>query len=96
MPFGVDAANASITPTSLHDDFVNMMKTQGLEKIATEAGILKNGALVDTQPPATPSAATSTPAKSGSGKKAMSAASTLTSPSFTSPYVSMPRAKWIC
>ncbi|OWZ23475.1 Transcription factor Dp-1 [Phytophthora megakarya] len=27
-PFGVDAASAFTTPTSLHDDFVNMMKTQ--------------------------------------------------------------------
>ncbi|KAG2531629.1 hypothetical protein BBO99_00001833 [Phytophthora kernoviae] len=35
-PFGV--GTASVTPTSLHDDFVNMMKTQGLEKLATEAG----------------------------------------------------------
>ncbi|KAI9987775.1 hypothetical protein PInf_023819 [Phytophthora infestans] len=49
VPFGVDATSASITPTSLHDDFVNMMKTKGLEKIATEAGLLKNGALVESQ-----------------------------------------------
>ncbi|ETL38888.1 hypothetical protein L916_09624 [Phytophthora nicotianae] len=84
VPFGVDAASASITPTSLHDDFVNMMKTQGLEKMATEAGLLKNGALVESQVPATPSAAT-TPASSGSGRKTTSVASTLASPSFTSP-----------
>ncbi|KAF1773832.1 Transcription factor DP [Phytophthora cactorum] len=84
VPFGVDAASASITPTSLHDDFVNMMKTQGLEKMATEAGLLRNGALVESQAPATPSAA-ATPASSGSGKKPRPAASTLASPSFTSP-----------
>ncbi|KAK1945801.1 Transcription factor Dp-1 [Phytophthora citrophthora] len=85
VPFGVDAASASITPTSLHDDFVNMMKTQGLEKIATEAGILKNGSLVEAQAPATPSVATASN-KPASGKKPISAASALTSPSFTSPY----------
>ncbi|ETL38891.1 hypothetical protein, variant 3 [Phytophthora nicotianae] len=61
-----------------------MMKTQGLEKMATEAGLLKNGALVESQVPATPSAAT-TPASSGSGRKTTSVASTLASPSFTSP-----------
>ncbi|KAG7393222.1 hypothetical protein PHYPSEUDO_011227 [Phytophthora pseudosyringae] len=86
VPFGVDAAGASITPTSLHDEFVSMMKTQGLEKIATEAGIFKNGALVEPPTPATPSAtAASTPAKAASGKKPMSAASMVASPSFTSP-----------
>ncbi|KAL3668677.1 hypothetical protein V7S43_005974 [Phytophthora oleae] len=84
VPFGVDAASASITPTSLHDDFVNMMKTQGLEKIATEAGLLKNGSLVESQAPATPSVPT-TSTKPAGGKKALSAASTLASPTFTSP-----------
>jgi transcription factor Dp-1 len=86
-PFGVDAASASITPTSLHDDFVNMMKSQGLEKIATEAGLLKNGSLIDVQAPATPSVATSTPTKAASGKKPISSATSLASPSFTSPCV---------
>ncbi|CAH0488073.1 unnamed protein product [Peronospora farinosa] len=85
MPFGVDTGIASITPTSLHDDFVNMMKSQGLEKMATEIGILKNGVLVDAPLPATPCAATRTPARSGSGKKPMSASSTLANQSFTSP-----------
>ncbi|KAL4158139.1 hypothetical protein PRNP1_003918 [Phytophthora ramorum] len=79
-PFGVDAASASITPTSLHDDFVNMMKTQGLEKMATEIGLLKNGVLVDSQPP-TP---TATPVKSGK-KAAVATTSSLTSSTFTSP-----------
>ncbi|TYZ60136.1 hypothetical protein PybrP1_005883 [[Pythium] brassicae (nom. inval.)] len=45
--FGEDATNAAITPSSLHDDFVNLMKAQGLEKMATEAGLMKDGALVD-------------------------------------------------
>ncbi|RMX66120.1 hypothetical protein KXD40_003112 [Peronospora effusa] len=85
MPFGVDTGIASITPTSLHDDFVNMMKSQGLEKMATEIGILKNGVLVDAPLPATLCAATRTPARSGSGKKPMSASSTLANQSFTSP-----------
>ncbi|EEY54594.1 transcription factor Dp-1 [Phytophthora infestans T30-4] len=84
VPFGVDATSASITPTSLHDDFVNMMKTKGLEKIATEAGLLKNGALVESQASAATSAAV-TPASSGRGKKSAPTASTLASPSFTSP-----------
>ncbi|CAI5736364.1 unnamed protein product [Peronospora destructor] len=84
-PFGVDAGSASVTPTSLHDDFVNMMKSQGLEKMATEIGILKNGILVDAPLPTTPCAAALTPAKSRSRKKPMSAASTLANQSFTSP-----------
>lgn len=46
-PFGEDAASTEITPSSLHDDFVNLMKAQGLEKMATEAGLMKDGALVD-------------------------------------------------
>ncbi|KAG1704102.1 hypothetical protein DVH05_006115 [Phytophthora capsici] len=84
VPFGVDPASVPITPTSLHDDFVNMMKTKGLEKIATEVGILKNGSLVESQAPATPSVPAASN-KSSSGKKPMPAASTLASPSFTSP-----------
>ncbi|KAG6623669.1 transcription factor Dp-1 [Phytophthora cinnamomi] len=84
-PFGVDTASASITATSLHDDFVNMMKTQGLEKMATEAGLLRNGALVESQHPATPASAASTPVKSGAGKKPSSIPTPLPSPSFTSP-----------
>lgn len=83
-PFGVDPARAMITPTSLHDDFVNMMKTQGLEKMATEAGILKNGSLVDT-PTATPSVTRTPPATPGNLKKATPATPTLASPSFASP-----------
>ncbi|CAI5730802.1 unnamed protein product [Hyaloperonospora brassicae] len=79
-PFGLDAASVSITPTSLHDDFVNMMKAQGLEKMATEIGILRNGALVDT-----PHAATSTPRKARSEQKQASETPTFASPSFTSP-----------
>lgn len=86
-PFGLDAASASITPTSLHDDFVNMMKTQGLEKMATEAGLLRNGSLVESQQLATPASAASTPVKSGAGKKPASIPTPLPSPSFTSPYV---------
>ena len=82
-PIGLDAASASITPTSLHDDFVNMMKAQGLEKMATEIGILRNGALVDT-----PHAATLTPRKAGSEQKHASETPTFASPSFTSPCVS--------
>ncbi|KAF1334450.1 Transcription factor dp-1, partial [Globisporangium splendens] len=46
-PFGEDATSSQITPSSLHDDFVNLMKAQGLEKMATEAGLMKDGALVD-------------------------------------------------
>ena len=82
-PFGLDAVSASVTPTSLHDDFVNMMKSQGLEKMATEIGILKNGALVDT-----PRACTETPRKGGSGPKQAPETPTFASPSFTSPCVS--------
>ncbi|KAE9049049.1 hypothetical protein PR003_g637 [Phytophthora rubi] len=81
-PFGVDAASALITPTSLHDDFVNMMKTQGLEKMATEAGLLRNGSLVESQQLATPASAASTPVKSAAAKKPPTP---LPSPSFTSP-----------
>jgi hypothetical protein len=44
--FAIDAAETSVTPSSLHDDFVNLMKAQGLEKMATEAGIMKDGTLV--------------------------------------------------
>ncbi|KAG7400815.1 hypothetical protein PHYBOEH_004329 [Phytophthora boehmeriae] len=84
VPFGVGAAN--VTPTSLHDDFVNMMKTQGLEKMATEAGILKNGSLVDGSAAAViPPVTMTPPAKLGDGNKATPATPTLASPSFTSP-----------
>ncbi|GMF25103.1 unnamed protein product [Phytophthora fragariaefolia] len=84
--FGVDAVNASITPTSLHDDFVNMMKTQGLEKMATEAGLLRNGALVESLQQATPSSAANTPVKCAAGKNPVLASAPLLSPSFTTPY----------
>uniref|UniRef100_M4B2C5 E2F/DP family winged-helix DNA-binding domain-containing protein n=1 Tax=Hyaloperonospora arabidopsidis (strain Emoy2) TaxID=559515 RepID=M4B2C5_HYAAE len=57
-----------------------MMKSQGLEKMATEIGILKNGALVDT-----PRACTETPRKGGSGPKQAPETPTFASPSFTSP-----------
>ena len=86
-PFGVDTESTSVTPTSLHDDFVNMMKSQGLEKMATEIGILKNGVLVEAPLPATPCAATLASARSGSGKKRVATASTLANQSFTSPCV---------
>ncbi|DAZ94447.1 TPA: hypothetical protein N0F65_002765, partial [Lagenidium giganteum] len=45
--FGVDSASTMVTPSSLHDDFINLMKAQGLEKMATEAGLMKDGSLVD-------------------------------------------------
>ncbi|TDH67170.1 hypothetical protein CCR75_000070 [Bremia lactucae] len=76
---------ASMTPTSLHDDFLNMMKTQGLEKIATEAGLLRDGALVASQLSVTPSFTTNTLVDIESERKPMLAPSTLSSPSFTSP-----------
>ncbi|CAH0482528.1 unnamed protein product [Peronospora belbahrii] len=81
VPFGVNAATASITPTSLHDDFVNMMKSQGLEKMATEIGILKNGALVDVPT----SMETLTHGKSEREHNLVSSVPMLSSPSFTSP-----------
>ncbi|KDO26567.1 hypothetical protein SPRG_07971 [Saprolegnia parasitica CBS 223.65] len=37
----------SATPRSLHDDFINLMKVQGLEKMATDAGLLKDGQFRD-------------------------------------------------
>ncbi|KAH9141131.1 hypothetical protein LEN26_005250 [Aphanomyces euteiches] len=35
------------TPSSLHDDFIKLMKAQGLERMATDAGILKDGQFRD-------------------------------------------------
>ncbi|KAL7694837.1 putative transcription factor DP, winged helix-like DNA-binding domain superfamily [Plasmopara halstedii] len=84
----MDTAKASTTPTSLHDDLVNMMKTQGLEKMATEAGLLKNGALVELKASSTPSGIVCTPNKPEFENKLLSAAMTPFSPSFSSPYVS--------
>ena len=37
----------SFAASSLHDDFVNLMRAQGLENMATEAGIMRNGTLLD-------------------------------------------------
>jgi hypothetical protein len=86
------ASRASITPTSLHDDFVNLMKAQGLEKLATDAGLMKDGALVELQqtPTSTPTARSTAP---GSASRARSSAATAStpasadadSPSFASP-----------
>lgn len=81
----VETASSSVTTTSLHDDFVNMMKAQGLEKMATEAGLLQNGSLVELQISATPSATMSTPYDYGTSKNPLSANSTPMSPSFSSP-----------
>ncbi|ETV68551.1 hypothetical protein, variant [Aphanomyces astaci] len=36
-----------VTPSSLHDDFINLMKAQGLERMATDAGLLKDGQFRD-------------------------------------------------
>ncbi|CCI49502.1 hypothetical protein ABG067_002382 [Albugo candida] len=36
-----------LAANSLHDDFVNLMRAQGLENMATEAGIMRNGTLLD-------------------------------------------------
>ncbi|RLN54087.1 hypothetical protein BBJ28_00023498, partial [Nothophytophthora sp. Chile5] len=85
-PFGADTADVSVTPSSLHDDFVNIMKANGTEKMATEVGIMKDGTCVDLQQPATPSLTATPPAKIGNRKKPLSAAAALTSPTFTSPY----------
>lgn len=82
-PFGEDATSTSITPSSLHDDFVNLMKAQGLEKMATEAGLMKDGALVDIKQEIVEEG--TTPA--GHGKRPLSATSMDggSSPTFGSP-----------
>lgn len=80
-PFGEDATSTSITPSSLHDDFVNLMKAQGLEKMATEAGLMKDGALVDIKQEVVEER---TPA--GHGKRPLSASMDGgSSPTFGSP-----------
>lgn len=88
--FGEDATSSFITPSSLHDDFVNLMKAQGLEKMATEAGIMKSGALVNPSTPqkSTSSAGDETPVPS-SAKKSVPVSATKSepgSPTFASPY----------
>ncbi|TMW62903.1 hypothetical protein Poli38472_005521 [Pythium oligandrum] len=82
--FGENSSRAAVTPSSLHDDFVNLMKAQGLEKMATEAGLMKDGALVDIkQEPGLESAPfQGTP----NGKRPLSAIKAeMGSPSFSSP-----------
>ncbi|RHY22940.1 hypothetical protein DYB32_009353 [Aphanomyces invadans] len=44
--FGSQSATP-VTPGSLHDDFINLMKAQGLERMATDAGLLKDGQFRD-------------------------------------------------
>lgn len=95
-PFGEGAANAAITPSSLHDDFVNLMKAQGLEKMATEAGLMKDGALVDIKQEVVERGEDSSSAAgadlTGASKRQLSETSQdgggASSPTFGSPYVS--------
>lgn len=80
---GDDGASSAAASSSLHDDFVNLMKAQGLEKIATEAGIMKDGALLDIKQD--PGLETPTE-KSSTRKRPLSAIkSEPGSPTFSSP-----------